>query len=103
MSSKIVNEYSEMISEIVVDACLAVREEVEGENMVDLDRIQIQKKEGDSIEETKFISGLILDKEIVNSGMPKRVEKAKILSPSVFEKIAFFFERRFFANTQGRL
>lgn len=79
MSSKIIHEYDDLIANIVVDACLAVREEVDGVNTVDLDRIQIQKKEGDSIEETKFISGIILDKEIVNSGMPKRVEDAKIL------------------------
>ena len=79
MSSKIINEYSELVSNIVVDACLAVSEEIEGKNVVDLDRIQIQKKEGASLDETQFISGLILDKEIVNSGMAKRIENAKIL------------------------
>ncbi|MHA1746654.1 MAG: thermosome subunit beta [Promethearchaeota archaeon] len=79
MSSKIVNEWSEAISDIVVDACLAVQEEIEGANVVNLDRIQIQKKEGDSLDQTKFISGLILDKEIVNAGMEKRIENGKVL------------------------
>lgn len=79
MSSKIISEYSEMISEIVVNACLAVSEDIEGKTQVDLDRIQIQKKDGAALDETQFISGIILDKEIVNSGMNKRVEEAKIL------------------------
>ena len=79
MSSKIISEYSDLISEIVVDACLSVSEEIEGKTHVELDRIQIQKKDGAALDETKFISGIILDKEIVNSGMNKRVEDAKIL------------------------
>jgi thermosome len=79
MSSKIISEYSDLISDIVVDACLAVSEEIEGKTQVDLDRIQIQKKDGAALDETQFISGIILDKEIVNSGMNKRVEEAKVL------------------------
>jgi len=79
MSSKIISEYSEMISKIVVDACLAVSEEIDGKIQVDLDRIQIQKKDGAALDETQFISGIILDKEIVNSGMNKRIEEAKVL------------------------
>ncbi len=79
MSSKIISEYSEMVSEIVVDACLAVSEEIDGKIQVDLDRIQIQKKDGAALDETQFISGIILDKEIVNSGMNKRIEEAKVL------------------------
>jgi len=31
------------------------------------------------VTETKLIEGLVLDKEVVHSGMPKRVEKAKIV------------------------
>ena len=79
MSSKIISEYSDLVSDIVVDACLAVSEEIDGKIHVDLDRIQIQKKDGAALDETQFISGIILDKEIVNSGMEKRVEEAKIL------------------------
>ncbi|QEE15431.1 thermosome subunit beta [Promethearchaeum syntrophicum] len=79
MSSKIISEYSDLVSDIVVDACLAVSEEIDGNIHVDLDRIQIQKKDGAALDETQFISGIILDKEIVNSGMEKRVEEAKIL------------------------
>jgi chaperonin GroEL (HSP60 family) len=38
----------------------------------------VEKKPGESITETKLIKGLVLDKEVVHSGMPKRVENAKI-------------------------
>jgi len=38
----------------------------------------VEKKTGASLGETTLVSGIVLDKEIVHSGMPKRVEKAKI-------------------------
>jgi len=46
--------------------------------VVDLDDITIEKKAGESLTQTRLIEGLVLDKEVVHSGMPKRVEKAKI-------------------------
>jgi len=45
---------------------------------VDLDDIMVEKKPGESVAETTLIEGLVLDKEVVHSDMPKRVEKAKI-------------------------
>ncbi len=38
----------------------------------------VEKKTGDSLKETSLINGIVIDKEIVHSGMPKRIEKAKI-------------------------
>ena len=37
------------------------------------------KKTGGSIRDTKLINGIVLDKEIVHGGMPKRIENAKIV------------------------
>ncbi len=45
---------------------------------VDLDNIKVEKKAGGSIHDTKLIKGMVLDKEVVHAGMPKRVENAKI-------------------------
>jgi chaperonin GroEL (HSP60 family) len=45
---------------------------------VDLEDVKVEKKTGESLRGTSLINGIILDKEIVHSGMPKRVEKAKI-------------------------
>ena len=45
---------------------------------VDRDDIKIQKKQGGSIADTELVSGIILDKEPVHSGMPREVSKAKV-------------------------
>jgi len=45
---------------------------------VSLDNIKIDKKKGGSIEDSMLVHGLVLDKEVVHGGMPRRVEKAKI-------------------------
>lgn len=69
----------EKLSEIVVKAVLSVAEDVNGKITVDNEDIKIEKKVGKSIEETELIEGIILDKERVHSGMPKKVVKAKIV------------------------
>ncbi|RLE55688.1 MAG: thermosome subunit, partial [Candidatus Methanomethylicota archaeon] len=45
---------------------------------VDIDNIKVEKKEGGSLDDTQLVYGIVLDKEVVHPGMPKRVEKAKI-------------------------
>ena len=78
MASKLVSENKMQLAEIAVEAILRVSQKV-GENYVaDLDDITVEKKPGESLTQTMLIEGLVLDKEVVHSGMPKRVEKAKI-------------------------
>jgi len=78
MASKLVSENKEQLAEIAVEAVLNVAQKVGDEYKVDLDDIMVEKKPGESVNETKLVEGLVLDKEVVHSGMPKRVEKAKI-------------------------
>jgi thermosome len=78
MASKLVAEKKEQLAEIAVEAVLSVAQKVGEDYLVDLDDIMVEKKLGESVAETKLIRGLVLDKEVVHSGMPKRVEKAKI-------------------------
>ncbi len=78
MASKIVSSDSKELSDMVVDAVLAVAEKSGDQYKVDVDNIKIEKKAGDSIRDTKFVHGIVLDKEIVHAGMPKRIENAKI-------------------------
>ncbi len=78
MGSKIVSEYKEYLADITVKAMLAVAEKTADGYKVDVDDVKVEKKTGESLGETSLISGVVLDKEIVHSGMPKRVEKAKI-------------------------
>jgi archaeal chaperonin len=79
MYSKLVSEDSPILSQIAVDATSQVAEKVDGTSLsVDLDNIKVEKKAGGSIHDTKLIKGIILDKEVVHTGMPKRIAKAKI-------------------------
>ncbi len=78
MESKLISEDSGMLSKLVVDAIMQVVEKEEGGNKVDLDNIKVEKKAGGSIRNTQLIKGIVLDKEVVHSGMPTKIEKAKI-------------------------
>jgi thermosome len=80
MSSKIVSESKEMLAELCIEAIKAVAEKDEnGKWKADIEKVQIQKKEGESIDDTRLIKGIILDKEVVSPSMPKSVKDAKIL------------------------
>jgi thermosome len=78
MASKLVAEYKEYLADIVVKAMLAVAEKDGNVYKADVDDVLVEKKTGESLKDTSLINGIVIDKEIVHSGMPKRVEKAKI-------------------------
>ena len=93
MASKMVSGQSETLADIVVDAILKIAEEHESEETgtkrggtslessnykVDLDNIKLEKKAGASINDSRLIEGIVLDKEVVHGGMPKRIENARI-------------------------
>jgi len=78
MSSKGVGSAREHFADIAIEAVKQIAEK-RGEGWsADIDNIQIIKKEGKSLLDTELIRGIILDKEVVHAGMPKRVENAKI-------------------------
>ncbi len=78
MASKGASSEKEHLADIVVDAVLSISEKFDNKTVVDLDNIQIEKKQGGGIANTEVISGIILDKERVHEGMPKQVKNAKI-------------------------
>ena len=79
MDSKLVSDDSPLLGAIVADAAKQVAEKAEnGSLRVDLDNIKVEKKAGGSMRDTKLIKGIVLDKEVVHAGMPKRIEGAKI-------------------------
>jgi thermosome len=99
MYSKLVSEDSPVLSKIVVDATQMIAELNEKTKTlkVDLDNIKVEKKAGGSMQETSLIKGIVLDKEVVHGGMPKRIEKAKIAlinSPLEIEKTEMSAEIR---------
>jgi thermosome len=78
MASKGASAAKELLADVVVDAVTSVAEQIGDKTLVDMDNIQIQKKHGGSIPDTKIIKGIILDKERVHEGMPRHVKNAKI-------------------------
>jgi thermosome len=78
MQTKLVSRDSDELSEVVVNSALQVSEPNESAYMMDIDDVKVEKKTGGSLRDTKLIKGIVLDKEVVHGGMPKRIEKAKI-------------------------
>ncbi|HXW94511.1 MAG TPA: thermosome subunit beta [Nitrososphaerales archaeon] len=92
MQTKLVFKEAEPLAEMVVDATLAVAEKADRGYRVDIDNVKVEKKPGGSLKDTKLIQGIVLDKEVVHSGMPRVVEKAKIAlvsAPFEIEKTEF--------------
>jgi thermosome len=78
MASKLVADYKESLADLAVKAMLEVAEKDGKDWRVDVEDVKVEKKTGESLDDTSLINGIVLDKEVVHSGMPKRVEKAKI-------------------------
>ena len=78
MQSKLISEDSDILSKIVVDAILSIVTKKGEDYAVDLENIKVEKKSGGSIQDTQIVKGIVLDKEIVHSGMPTKIVKAKI-------------------------
>jgi thermosome len=78
MSSKAVGAAREHLAEIAIDAVKQIAEQRGDKKLADIDNIQLVKKTGKSLLETQLVRGIIVDKEIVHSGMPKKKENAKI-------------------------
>jgi len=103
MGSKAVGTAREHFADIAIDAVKLIAEKRGDKTIADIDNIQRIKKEGKSLYDTQLIKGIIIDKEIVHAGMPKRVEKAKIAlidSPLEVEKTEFSAEIRIRDPTQ---
>jgi len=65
--------------DIAIDAVVKVAEKrSDGTYRVRLDNVKIEKKKGASLAETQLVDGIVLDKEVVHPGMPRRISEAKI-------------------------
>ncbi len=78
LSSKAIHGAREKLAEIAVEAVTKIAEKRGDKWYVDLDMVQMIKKHGGSLLDTTLVEGIVLDKEVVHPGMPKRVENAKI-------------------------
>ncbi|MDE1855099.1 MAG: TCP-1/cpn60 chaperonin family protein [Candidatus Micrarchaeota archaeon] len=66
------------LSGLAIKAIKQVAEKRDGKVVLDKDFIKLEKKEGGSVEDTQYINGVLIDKEVAHPGMPKSVKSAKI-------------------------
>ena len=78
MQTKLVRKDSDHLADLVVKAVLAVAEKDGEKFTVDVDDVKVEKKAGGSMNDCNIIQGIVLDKEIVHGGMPKKISEAKI-------------------------
>jgi archaeal chaperonin len=78
LASKGINVAEDHFAKIIVEAVKQVAEEVNGKITADIDLIKVVKKHGKSLDETELVKGMVIDKEVASSQMPKYVENAKI-------------------------
>ena len=76
LQSKILSYAGEHAADLVVEAVCTVTDF--GSGHAEIDDIKIEEKQG-SISEMQLVSGIVLDKTIDSSAMPKHVNDAKIL------------------------
>ena len=103
MASKAVGVARGHFAEIAIDAVTQITDQRGDRRVADIDNIQIIKKAGKSLFDTELISGIIIDKEVVHPGMPKKIENAKIAlldCPLEVEKTEFNAEIRIRDPTQ---
>ncbi|MFQ6025795.1 MAG: thermosome subunit beta, partial [Nitrosopumilaceae archaeon] len=78
MQTKLVKRDSSNLSDMVIKSILAVAERGDDGYKVDIDDVKVEKKAGGSTSDSVLIKGIVLDKEVVHGGMPRRIDKAKI-------------------------
>jgi len=94
----------EHLASVVIEAIRKVTEKGSNGNYISSDDIKLEKREGGSVEDTELIDGLVVDKEVVHSGMPRRIKDAKVAllnTPLEIEKTEFDAEIRI--NDPGQL
>jgi T-complex protein 1 subunit epsilon len=76
LNSKVVKRHSEALAHVCVQAVLAVAD-LERRD-VNLDLIKIEGKVGGRLEDTIFVDGIVIDKDMSHPQMPKQITDAKI-------------------------
>lgn len=76
LSGKNAEVRKDLLSDIIVKAVSSV---ADADGKADLAHITVTKKVGGAVDDTILVEGMVIDKERVNSTMPKSVTNAKIL------------------------
>jgi chaperonin GroEL (HSP60 family) len=78
MATKDIAAEKEFFAKLAVKAVEQIKQERDGKVRADIDLIKVVKKHGKSVEETELVEGVVIDKEISHSQMPKQIRTAKI-------------------------
>jgi thermosome len=78
MTGKKAESAREKLADLAVKAVKQIADKTDGGYVIDIDYIGIEKKPGESTDDSQLIEGVIIDKERVHPEMPKRVKSAKI-------------------------
>ena len=78
MHGKMVTGVRDYFADIAVKAVKQIAEKRGEEWVADIDYVQLIKRQGGSLFDTQLVYGIIIDKEVVHPGMPRRIENAKI-------------------------
>jgi archaeal chaperonin len=65
-------------ADLAVEAVTKIMEESDGKITADIDQVKIVKKHGKGLAETELVNGIVIDKEVAHSQMPKIITDAKI-------------------------
>lgn len=68
----------DFLAKLVVQAVTQVADKRDGKMTIDKDYVKLEKKQGGDVMQTSIINGVLIDKEVVHAGMPKRIENAKV-------------------------
>jgi thermosome len=68
----------DFLSEVVVDAVMAVAEKDGNKIVIDVDDIKIEKKTGAHVDRSELVKGVVIDKDKAHPSMPDSVKNAKI-------------------------
>jgi thermosome len=78
ITGKSAEKASAELASIAVKAIKKIAEVKGTAVSIDVDNIKLEKKEGGSMNDSQLINGVLIDKEVVHSAMPKKIEKAKV-------------------------
>jgi thermosome len=104
MNSKLIAGAKSHFADIAVNGVSQIMEDRGDYKIVDLDQIQIIKKEGKSLLDTSIIDGIIVDKEVVHPMMPKSIKDAKVaLISSALEVVKTEFDAEIRIQTPDQI
>ncbi|ESN99194.1 hypothetical protein HELRODRAFT_185057 [Helobdella robusta] len=80
IGTKFIRKWADLASEIALDATYTVMQDDKGRKEIDIKRYaKVEKIPGGSIEDSKVLKGVMLNKDIVHPKMKRRIENPRVL------------------------